>query len=147
MNGKQEEEAVFWCSLPAPRLLSRPRKGELCQRLRERSGNVVVFPDGSKQKPKIKTMRRKLKRHGRSGLAALARMGRGDRGKPVSKRRDLHPWAQAAASGADEIDTPIPTAHSAFFDEKGAISTGRRCPTSCHRRPLRKETAKKGGGA
>lgn len=82
MNAKQESEAVFWCGLLTSVLFERLEKGEERRRLVALSQQEVVFPDGSKRKPSLSTLKRKLKKYRKGGFNALGRKARTDMGKP-----------------------------------------------------------------
>lgn len=82
MKASQEEEAVFWCGLLAPVLFGRPDKVEERRELREISKREVVFPNGRKRKPSLRTLKRKLDKYRQGGFEAVARKPRNDRGKP-----------------------------------------------------------------
>ncbi len=84
MNAIQEDEAVFWCGLLTSVLFEKLEKGEERRRLRELSQQGVVFPGGSKRKPSLSTLTRKLKTYRHGGFNALERKARSDRGKPRS---------------------------------------------------------------
>ena len=96
MNAKEEDEAVFWCGLLTSVLFEKLEKGEERQRLMELSQQEVVFPGGSKRKPSLSTLRRKLKKYRSGGFNALVRKVRSDRGAPRTVQTDVIATAIAA---------------------------------------------------
>ena len=81
MNVKEEEEAIFWCTLLTPVLFGEPDPEEVRRYLRELSKREVVFPNGRKRKPSCSTLKRKLRKYRQGGFNAMARNPRNDRGK------------------------------------------------------------------
>ena len=82
MNARQEEEALFWCGLLAPVLFEELDTVEERRQLRQLSKEPVGFPCGSKRKPSLSTLKRKLKKYRAGGFNTMARKVRNDRGKP-----------------------------------------------------------------
>ena len=68
MNGRQEDEAVFWCGLLSSVLFEKLEQGEERQRLRELAQQEVVFPGGRKRQPSLSTLKRKLKQYWRATI-------------------------------------------------------------------------------
>lgn len=81
MNARQEQEALFWCSLLDRVLFERLDTVGECRELREISKQEVVFPGGRKGKPSLSTLKRKLKKYRQGGFNAMGRKARSDRGK------------------------------------------------------------------
>ena len=96
MKARQEEEAVFWCGLLAPVLFGRLDKGEEHRELRELSNREVIFPNGRKRKPSLRTLKRKLHKYRQGGFEAMARKPRNDRGKPRAVPAEVIATAIAA---------------------------------------------------
>lgn len=82
MNRKDEEWAIFWCSLLEPILFGDIEPGAVQAHLRKIAEKERIFPDGTHRKPSLSTLRRKLKKYREGGFSALARKPRCDRGKP-----------------------------------------------------------------
>ncbi|RLA03137.1 MAG: hypothetical protein DRQ45_03500 [Gammaproteobacteria bacterium] len=81
MNARQEQEALFWCSLLDRVLFEGLDTVEECRELREISRQEVVFPDGRKRKPSLSTLKRKLKKYRQGGFNEMGRKVRSDLGK------------------------------------------------------------------
>lgn len=96
MNAKQEEEAIFWCGLMAPILFGGLDTAEERRELRKLSKLEVVFPDGSKRKPSLSTLKRKFKKYRDGSFNAMARKVRNDQGKPRSVSAEVIATAIAA---------------------------------------------------
>jgi transposase InsO family protein len=96
MNAKEEEEAIFWCTLLTPVLFGEPDPDEVRRYLRELSKREVVFPNGSKRKPSRSTLKRKLAKYRRGGFNAMARKPRNDRGKARAVPEEVIDTAIAA---------------------------------------------------
>ena len=89
MKKKDQEWALFWCSLLKPVLFGEVSKEETHSFLKELAGEETVFPDGEKKKPALSTLRRKLKLYQGGGFEALSRKRRSDRGKARKQREDI----------------------------------------------------------
>jgi transposase InsO family protein len=87
MKKKDEEWALFWCSLLHPALFGEIEEREIQSFLKELAGAERVFPDGRRKKPSLSTLRRKLNLYREGGLEALPRKIRQDRGKPRARRQ------------------------------------------------------------
>ena len=96
MNGRQEDEAVFWCGLLSSVLFEKLEPGEQRQRLRELAQQEVVFPGGRKRQPSLSTLKRKLKKYRHGGFNAMARKARSDRGEPRAVSAEVMATAVAA---------------------------------------------------
>ena len=82
MDKEQEKWAIFWCDLLSP-VIYEEIEPELTNRfLKQTADRQIRFPDGRIGNPSLSTLRRKLNRYRQGGFDALARKGRGDRGKP-----------------------------------------------------------------
>ena len=89
MKKKDEEWALFWCSLLQPVLFGEVEEDETHGFLKELATEEKVFPDGKRKKPSLSTLRRKLKLYHSGGFEELARKRRSDRGKPRKQREDI----------------------------------------------------------
>jgi len=96
MTPKQEEEAIFWCSLLSEILFEELGRKEVCQKLRKLSEEEVVFPSGESKKPPITTLKRKFKKYKKGGFNAMARKPRNDRGVPRTSSIEVIETAIAA---------------------------------------------------
>jgi len=79
---RQEQWAVFWCSLLGPLLYEDIPHEEAGRFLRELAETECDFPDGTRKKPSRATLWRKWKQYRDGGLEALYRKRRRDRGQP-----------------------------------------------------------------
>ena len=79
---RQEQWAVFWCSLLGPLLYGDIPPEEAGRFLQELSETECEFPDGRCRKPSRPTLWRKWKQYQEGGMEALLRRRRSDRGKP-----------------------------------------------------------------
>lgn len=79
---RQEQWAVFWCSLLGPLLYGDIPPEEAGRFLRELAETEHDFPDGTRRKPSRATLWRKWKQYREGGLEALYRKRRSDRGQP-----------------------------------------------------------------
>jgi putative transposase len=82
MSDRQEQWAVFWCSLLSPLLYGEIPPEEAGPFLRHVASQEHVFPDGSRRKPSRATLWRKWKQYRDGGFDALFRKRRKDRGRP-----------------------------------------------------------------
>ncbi len=83
MRKKDEQGALFWCSLLQPVLFEHGQREVSPTRfLKELSQKEVVFPDGTIRRPSLSTLKRKLRKYRKEGFDALARKRRNDRGQP-----------------------------------------------------------------
>ena len=96
MNARQEEDALFWCSLLAPVLFEGLDTVEECHQLRQLAEAEVVFPGGRKRKPSLSTLKRKLKTYREGGFNAMARKVRSDRGQSRAVPQEVIATAIAA---------------------------------------------------
>jgi transposase InsO family protein len=79
---RQEQWAVFWCSLLGPLLYGEIPPQEAGRFLRQLAETEYEFPDGRRRKPSRATLWRKWKQHRQGGLDGLVRRRRRDRGRP-----------------------------------------------------------------
>jgi len=93
---RQQEWAVFWCSLLGPLLSGDIAPKEAAGFLAELAERKCHFPDGEFRKPSRATLWRKWKQYRQGGFDALQRRRRKDRG-------------QARKPSADMIDKAIET--------------------------------------
>jgi len=78
---KDLDWAIFWCSLLQPVLLGEVSAAETQSFLQELAAEERLFPDGTRRKTSVSTLRRKLRCYRQHGFEALARKPRSDRGK------------------------------------------------------------------
>jgi len=82
MPDRQEQWAVFWCTLLSPLLYGEIAPEEAGRFLRQLASTEQVFPDGQRRCPSRVTLWRKWKQYRDGGFEALFRKRRSDRGKP-----------------------------------------------------------------
>ena len=82
MSDRQEQWAVFWCSLLSPLLYGEVSPQEAGRFLNELAACEQVFPDGQRRRPSRATLWRKWKKYRAGGFEALFRKRRKDRGQP-----------------------------------------------------------------
>jgi len=78
---KDETQAVFWCTLLHDVIFGHFSRAEVRRHLRAIAKKEVLFPNGSRGKPSVSTLWRKLRVYTTTGFDALARRKRSDRGK------------------------------------------------------------------
>lgn len=78
---RQQQWAVFWCSLLGPLLCGDIAPEEAGRFLAELADRKHLFPDGQWRKPSRATLWRKWKQYRQGGLEALRRRQRSDRGQ------------------------------------------------------------------
>ena len=83
---RQEQWAIFWCSLLAPLLYGEIPATEAGRFLRQLAQTECEFPDGKRRRPSRATLWRKWKQHREGGLDGLMRRRRKDRGRPRRNR-------------------------------------------------------------
>lgn len=83
---RDEQWAVFWCSLLGPLLREEIPAEGAADFLRELSETQRRFPDGQRKKPSRSTLWRKWKQYRDGGFEALLPRRRSDRGKPRKNR-------------------------------------------------------------
>jgi len=81
MPDRQEQWAVFWCTLLSPLLYGEISPQGAGGFLRQLASTEQVFPDGRRGKPSRATLWRKWKQYRDGGFEALFRKRRSDRGK------------------------------------------------------------------
>jgi putative transposase len=82
MPDRQEQWAVFWCSLLGPLLYGEIPPEEVGRFLNQLAATEHVFPDGQRRRPSRATVWRKWKQYREGGFEALFRKRRSDRGQP-----------------------------------------------------------------
>jgi len=82
MSDRQEQWAVFWCSLLSPLLYGDVSPQEAGRFLNELASREQVFPDGQRRRPSRATLWRKWKKYRGGGFEGLFRKRRKDRGQP-----------------------------------------------------------------
>jgi len=81
---KDEDWALFWCSLLEPLIFGEVTEEETQGFLRTIAQEERLFPNGTRRKPSLTTLRRKLLIYRQGGFQAFARKARSDRGTPRS---------------------------------------------------------------
>jgi transposase InsO family protein len=81
MRRKDETWALFWCSLLHPVLFGDLEPHQVGAFLRRLAAEERTFPNGTRKKPSLSTLRRKLRNYQKGGFEALGRQARADRGK------------------------------------------------------------------
>ena len=89
MKKKDEEWALFWCSLLHPALFEEIDPKEVQQFLRELTQEERLFPNGVRKKPALSTLRSKLNLYREKGFYGFARKVRSDRGKQRAHDKDI----------------------------------------------------------
>lgn len=89
MKEKDLDWAIFWASLLQPICLGEIAEEEIPSFLRQLAEEERIFPDGSRRKPSLTTLRRKLRAFRNHGFEALVRKRRSDRGKPRAHSVEL----------------------------------------------------------
>lgn len=89
MKDKDQKWALFWCSLLRPVIFEKIDPKSCNQFLKKLSREEVVFPDGSRRKPSVSTLRRKLNTYRSGGFEALGRKRRADRGEPRAHTKEV----------------------------------------------------------
>ena len=82
MADRDEQWAVFWCSLLSPLFYGEVSAEQTGRFLRQLADTECLFPDGTRRKPSRATLWRKWKLYCQGGFEALFRKRRSDRGKP-----------------------------------------------------------------
>ena len=82
MRCRDEQWAVFWCSLLQPVLFGEVDRADINRFLKQLAAQEHLFPNGVRKKPSLSTLRRKLGRYRQTGFEGLARKPRADRGRP-----------------------------------------------------------------
>jgi transposase InsO family protein len=80
-HDRDQQWAVFWCSLLGPLLRGEVSSQEAGRFLRELADTEHLFPDGRRRKPSRSTLWRKWKQFRDGGFDSLLRQPRKDRGK------------------------------------------------------------------
>lgn len=89
MKSKDEQWAVFWCTLLHPIIFNEVEKEEENQYLKSVAQEKRLFPNGKIKKACVSTLRRKLNKYRQSGFKSLARKIRSDRGKARSVSQEI----------------------------------------------------------
>jgi transposase InsO family protein len=82
MKHRDEQWAVFWCTLLAPVLFGEVDGADVNRLLKKLAQQEQLFPNGVRKKPSLSTLRRKLRKYRKAGFEGLARKTRCDRGRP-----------------------------------------------------------------
>jgi transposase InsO family protein len=82
MPDREEQWAVFWCSLLSPLLYGEIPPEEAGRFIDQLASSDQVFPDGRRRRPSRATLWRKWKKYRDGGFEALFRKRRSDRGQP-----------------------------------------------------------------
>jgi transposase InsO family protein len=86
---KDEDWALFWCSLLHPLLFGEIAAEDTGALLRQLASEERLFPNGVRKKASLSTLRRKLGKYRSRGFEALARKPRDDRGRPRAHEQQL----------------------------------------------------------
>ena len=89
MKSKDQEWALFWCSLLRPVLFGEIEKEKTQPFLKSLTQEEYLFPNGKRRRPSLSTLKRKLKKYRKEGFEALARKIRSDRGKPRAASKSM----------------------------------------------------------
>jgi len=100
MSPKDEEWAVFWCSLLGPVIFGEVKAKDVSSFLESLAKRNVLCPNGVTRKPSVSTLRRKLAAYRTGKLQGLARKLRADRGKPRAHKPEV--LARAVALKRDQ---------------------------------------------
>ncbi len=82
MNPKDQEWALFWCSLLHGLIFEEIAPEDQARHLRELSQQKRRFPNGAFKQASLSTLKRKWRCYQDGGFEALARKNRSDRGQP-----------------------------------------------------------------
>jgi putative transposase len=86
---KDEEWALFWCTLLHPAIFGEIEPKQIHSFLKKLAAEERLFPNGMRKKPSLSTLRRKLRTYREEGFEALARKPRADRGRSRAHRQEL----------------------------------------------------------
>ncbi len=86
---QQELRALFWCDLLRPIIFDELQDMHPHAYLVQLSQKECVFPDGTKKKPSLSTLKRQLKKFQQGGIDQLKRKARNDRGKSRKHSTDI----------------------------------------------------------
>ena len=89
MRKRDEEWAVFWCTLLRPVLFGEVEEKSTNRFLDKLSRKAVLFPNGKRMRPSLSTLRRKLRKYRAAGFDGLARKPRNDRGVPRKASKEV----------------------------------------------------------
>jgi len=135
MRKKDEQWALFWCSLLRPVLFEHGRHEVSTYRfLKELSEKQVTFPDGTYRRPSLSTLKRKLRKYRKEGFDALARKSRNDRGRPRTVPQEVIDRAVA-------IKRDLPTRSSETINKMLQAEYGLTLPKSTLYRHLKEAGA------
>ena len=134
MPDRQEQWAVFWCSLLGPLLYGEVPPEEAGRFLNQLAATEHVFPDGQRRRPSRATVWRKWKQYREGGFEALFRKRRSDRGKP----RKVTP---AMIAKAVELKTEQPYRSNVSLNQFLQAEFGKTIPKSTLYRHLKRAGA------
>lgn len=135
MRKKDEQWALFWCSLLRPVLFEHGRHEVSTYRfLKELSQKQIAFPDGTYRRPSLSTLKRKLRKYRKEGFDALARKSRSDRGRPRTVPQNVIDRAVA-------IKRDLPTRSSETINNMLKAEYGLTLPKSTLYRHLKEAGA------
>lgn len=89
MRSKDEGWALFWCELLHPVIFEEIEEAEVNRYLKSLCETEYLFPDGSRKKPTLSTLRRKLNQYRQGGFNSLARKIRSHRGEVKSVPKEI----------------------------------------------------------
>jgi transposase len=134
MPDRQEQWAVFWCSLLGPLLYGEVPPEEAGRFLNQLAATEHVFPDGQRRRPSRATVWRKWKQYREGGFEALFRKRRSDRGKS----RKATP---AMIAKAVELKTEQPYRSNVSLNQFLQAEFGKTIPKSTLYRHLKRAGA------
>lgn len=134
MPDRQEQWAVFWCSLLSPLLYGEIPPEEAGRFLNQLAATEHVFPDGQRRRPSRATLWRKWKQYRDRGFEALLRKPRSDRGQ---SRKDR----QAMIAKAVELKTEQPYRSDVPLNQFLESEFGKTIPKSTLYRHLKRAGA------
>jgi putative transposase len=134
MSDRQEQWAVFWCSLLGPLLYGEVPPEEAGRFLNQLAASEHVFPDGQCRRPSRATVWRKWKQYREGGFEALFRKRRIDRGQP----RKATP---AMVAKAVELKTEQPYRSDVPLNQFLEAEFGKKIPKSTLYRHLKRAGA------
>lgn len=135
MRKKDEQSALFWCSLLRPVLFEHGRREVSTYHfLKELSQKKVTFPDGTLRRPSLSTLKRKLRKYRKEGFDALARKRRNDRGQPRTVAKEVIERAVA-------LKRDLPTRSSETINKMLQSEVGLTLPKSTLYRHLKEAGA------
>jgi putative transposase len=134
MNNKRDDGAVFWCGLLSTLFFGQLEPAEEREELKRLSQEEVLYPNGVRKKPSLRTLKRKLAAYRDGGFDHLLRKRRADVGKPRSRPKEL--FTQAI-----ELKKDLPRRSHETINLMLEERTGKTIPRSTLYRHLKKAGA------